>query len=178
MVRLTILATTLVLLQQQSNAFSVLPGTITSNYEGVSTAALNSYRSLNYDEPDAIMMEQNGGVVPARPFKPIQTRPSAMSRITIEKASDDQHDLNHHDVRTVASEMSAIRRNGATSDDQHDANYHKVRTLPSSVSKIRSAVDSDSDSASAAPIPTKQFKTINAVSRSKSNSGGAKPYYE
>lgn len=100
-----------------------------------SNSALFSFKAMNYAEPDWIVMEQNGGVVPSKPRTPIKTQPSAMSKISIEMASDDQHDANYHKVKTVPSAMSAIER-GSASDDQHDANFKTIRTVPSTMSAI------------------------------------------
>ncbi len=107
-----------------------------------SDSALFSFKAFNYAEPDGIMMEQNGGVVPSKPRTPLKTQPSAMSKISIEMASDDQHDANYHTVKTVPSSMSAIERDSA-SDDQHGANFKTIRSVPSAVSSIDRGSASD-----------------------------------
>ncbi|VEU40398.1 unnamed protein product [Pseudo-nitzschia multistriata] len=143
MVRFTISATpcslALLLLWQQHTAtdgFSNRLATTARATEGGS--ALFGYAAFQYEENDAIMQEQNGGVVPTKPRTPVQTVPSAMSKITVTKPSDDQHDANFHTVKTVPSAiaMSRIER-GSASDDQHDANFHTIRTVPSPVSDTR-----------------------------------------
>merc|ERR1719159_1241592 len=152
MVRLTLSTTCLSLalfLVQESatKAFSVAR----KSAEGTS---LSSFSAFNYDEKDSIMMEQKGGVVPSKPRKPIKTVPSAISKIKIEKVSDDQHDFNFHDVPTVPSAMSKIQRGRSASDDQHDANFQSIRTVPSSMSKIDHGSSASNDS---------NIKTIQAL---------------
>ena len=130
MVRFISSAFALLALQQSVMGFSNHMETTKS-----SNSALFSFKAMNYAEPDWIVMEQNGGVVPSKPRTPIKTQPSAMSKISIEMASDDQHDANYHKVKTVPSAMSAIER-GSASDDQHDANFKTIRTVPSTMSAI------------------------------------------
>ena len=137
MVRFTSSAIALLIVQQTA-AFSNMAHTTAPS----SNSALFSFKAFNYDEPDGIMMEQNGGVIPAKPRTPIKTQPSAMSKISIEKATDDQHDANYHKVETVPSSMSAIERDTA-SDDQHDANFKTIRTVPSTMSAIDRGPASD-----------------------------------
>ena len=138
MVCFTISATALLLLQQSAVTYGFSNMASTARTD----STLFNYKSFQYEEPDAIMMEQIGGVVPAKPSKPIKTVPSSMSKTKIEKASDDQHDFNYHDVSTVPSSFSKIDR-GSASDDQHDANYHTIKTVPSSFSKIDRGSASD-----------------------------------
>ena len=141
MVRFISSAFALLALQQSVMGFSNHMETTKS-----SNSALFSFKAMNYAEPDWIVMEQNGGVVPSKPRTPIKTQPSAMSKISIEMASDDQHDANYHKVKTVPSAMSAIER-GSASDDQHDANFKTIRTVPSTMSAIDrgSATDDQHD---------------------------------
>ena len=115
MVRFTISATpcslALLLLWQQHTAtdgFSNRLATTARATEGGS--ALFGYAAFQYEENDAIMQEQNGGVVPTKPRTPVQTVPSAMSKNTVTKPSDDQHDANFHTIRTVPSPVSDTRR--------------------------------------------------------------------
>ena len=186
MVRSTISITLLLSQLVATGAFTVSPA---ANTRG-SNNPLFSFAAFHYEEPDAIMMEQNGGVVPARPVKPIKTHPSSISKIhRSELPSDDQHDLNHHDVSTVPSAMSAIERGRSASDDQHDSNYHGVRTVPSAMSsggdnaiakfKTVPALPSNNNDRSSDKIEpvTPKFRTITAVPLSKKRQA-ANPYYE
>jgi len=124
-----------------ANAFSVAPGA------GSTSTALLGFSAFHYEEPEAIMMEQTG-VVPAVKRKPIQTKPSAMSRIRIEKPSDDQHDANYHSI-------AEPQRNNAVRP-----NHRALPTLPPS--------NADQQ---------QPFKTIEAVQRAKARPQ-AEPYYE
>jgi len=146
MVRLTIAA--LLLLQHSSttSAFSLPIRTVTAEGRTSSgsgsastTTALFQYKPLGYDDPDAINMEQPGGVVPMKPVTPIKTVTSAMSWITRgAAASDDQSENNHHDIMTVPSAMSRIERGLGYSaiGDQSENNHHDIKTVPSTMSRI------------------------------------------
>mmetsp|Transcript_14419 Transcript_14419/g.36225 ORF Transcript_14419/g.36225 Transcript_14419/m.36225 type:complete len:212 (-) Transcript_14419:84-719(-) len=135
MVRLTIAATLLLL--QQATAFTLAP-------LARPDSALFVMKPFQYKDADGIMQEQNG-VVPSKPCTPIKTVPSAVSRIKIEKPSDDQCEENHHDLYTVPSAMSKVER-GKASDDQSEENHHDVYTVPSAMSSIERAEASDDQS--------------------------------
>ena len=144
MVRSTIISLGLFLVLQQVDAFSVAPGARDTG------TALSGFSAFRYEEPDAIMMEQNG-VVPTKQSKPIETRPSAMSRIRIEKPSDDQHDANYRPITAGGRNSSGTPR-------------ARIPALPQESSP--EATDDD--------MP---FPTIAAVQRAKAKPQ-AKPYYE
>merc|ERR1712025_589320 len=119
------------------------------------------------------MMEQNGGVVPSKPSKPIKTVPSAVSRITVEKVTDDQHDANYHSVSTVPSSMSRIERGRPASDDQYDSNFKTIQALPQSKYKIQVSPESMNSK-----YRTVRSSTMSYNKQSTISSGQPDPYYE
>jgi len=165
MVRFTILALCLL---GTTNAFSSPPIAKSAS----SGSALFSYHAFRYQDKDAISMDQPG-VLPTKKVTPIKTRPSSVSKITIQKTSDDQHDANFHAVSTVPSAMSRIER-GSANDDQHDANFHKIQTVPSEVSKIRRAPTTVSKKA---PRPSSYTTNYRKPSTCFSNTRGQHDAY-